>query len=82
VKLWSVAASCVIKQFALPPQAAAAITAYAISSLDLKGKKKGQPQQRTMIAVGTAAGAIVLFDATAGALLISKWQPSNPTAHV
>lgn len=65
VKLWSVAGACVIKHFLLPPKSAAAITAHAISSVESKGKKKGQ-QQRTLIAVGTATGTVVLFDATAG----------------
>ena len=76
VKLWSVAGASVIKQFLLPPKAAAAITAHAVTSFDAKGKKKGQ-QQRTLIAVGTAAGAVVLFDATAGEC---KWNVRDSSA--
>jgi hypothetical protein len=76
VKLWSVAAATVTKQFLLPPKAAAAITAHALTSLDAKGKKKGA-QQRTLIAVGTATGAVVLFDATAGEC---KWNVRDSSA--
>ena len=67
IKLWSVAGACVIKQFLLPPDAAAAVTAHAVTCLQTKAKKKGQQQQqRSLIAVGTAGGSVVLFDATAG----------------
>jgi WD40 repeat protein len=76
VKLWSVAGASVIKQFLLPAKAAATITAHAITSFDAKGKKKGQ-QQRTLIAVGTATGAVVLFDATAGEC---KWNVRDSSA--
>ncbi len=76
VKLWSVAGGCVIKQFVLPAKAAASVTAHSITSLQSKGKKKGQ-QQRTLIAVGTAAGSVVLFDATAGEC---KWSVRDASA--
>jgi hypothetical protein len=76
VKLWSVTGTCVIKQFLLPPKAASAITAHSVVSADPKGKKKGQ-QQRSLIAVGTAAGAVVLFDATAGEC---KWSVRDSSA--
>ena len=73
VKLWSVAGASVIKQFMLPAKAAAAITAHAVTSFDAK---KDQ-QQRTLIAVGTAAGDVVLLDATAGEC---KWNVRDSSA--
>jgi hypothetical protein len=73
VKLWSVAGASVIKQFMLPAKAAAAITAHAVTSFDAK---KDQ-QQRTLIAVGTAAGDVVLFDATA---VECKWNVRHSSA--
>jgi hypothetical protein len=76
VKLWSVAGACVLKHFLLPPKAASAITAHSISSVDSKSKKKGQ-QQRQLIAVGTATGSVVLFDATAGEC---KWSVRDSSA--
>jgi hypothetical protein len=75
VKLWSVAGASVIKQFQLPTETAA-ITAHAVTSFDAKGKKKYQ-QHRTLIAVGTAAGDVVLFDATAGEC---KWNVRDSSA--